>query len=169
MKKIILYNTIFLALSILLGVFASEHIKVSSLSSILLTLQNISAAVFTLAGIWIAYIYPEAISEFTDSSSKISLIKGTEHTQRIENLVLVIFASATVLLGILFYNFAISIFINNPYVIAHSLLFKSLAMGFVTYLSLIQTNTLLSVMWSNIAFVNRLHSFRIDKKLDDDL
>ena len=34
----------------------------SDIKDILSTLQNISAMIFTIAGIWLAYIYPKAIS-----------------------------------------------------------------------------------------------------------
>ena len=41
----------------------------NDIKDILSTLQNISVMIFTIAGIWLAYIYPKAISGIVKPSS----------------------------------------------------------------------------------------------------
>ncbi|WP_415679573.1 hypothetical protein, partial [Vibrio mytili] len=101
--KDILIQVAFLLISVAFAYLGSEFITLENLKNVIVTLQNVSAAVFTLAGIWVAYSYPEAISRFTNPE-KFSLIKGVEQTNRIRSLVLTIFSSALVLVGIVIFN-----------------------------------------------------------------
>lgn len=88
--KSILIQILYMAISVSIAYLGRHFITLSDLKDLTSTLQNVSAAVFTLAGIWVAYSYPEAIARFTNPK-KFSLIKGTEQTQRIRSLVLTIF------------------------------------------------------------------------------
>ncbi|HHQ4444725.1 TPA: hypothetical protein ACSP1W_004027, partial [Aeromonas veronii] len=72
MLRVFRTQIIFLIAGILVAYSCFEYVSYSGISSVMSVLQNISAAIFTIAGIWIAYIYPEAITSFTNSS-KVSL------------------------------------------------------------------------------------------------
>jgi hypothetical protein len=140
----------------------------SDLDGSLSTLQNLSAAIFTLAGIWVAYLYPQAILAFTNSK-KISLLKGIENTRRVEELVLVIFLSAVVLLAILVFNLTSGIAKNMPFVISNYEVFKKISIVVVLYLSFLQFKSLVSIMSSNIRFINDLHKTKNEQKAHQDL
>ncbi|WP_413525724.1 hypothetical protein [Photobacterium phosphoreum] len=156
----------------LLGSFAIAYVTVgtlsiNNLSPMLGTLQNISAAVFTLAGIWIAYSYPEAISAYTNPN-KVILAAGDE-TKRIENLVLIILTSAFVIIGILMFNMSVIILQPLEFIQAHKESFKLLAITLVIYLVIIQVVAILTVMLTNIQFVNELHKKNTENIANRDL
>ena len=73
----ILRHFIYISVGISAGYFSMDILTYKDFNPAVSVLQNISAAVFTLSGIWIAYLYPQAISSIT-SSSKVGLLKGSE-------------------------------------------------------------------------------------------
>lgn len=160
-------HSMFLIASFAIAFTTAETLKIDDLSAVLGTLQNISAAVFTLAGIWIAYSYPEAISAYTNPD-KIVLASG-EETKRIENLVLIILASAYVIIGILAFNLSLALIQPIDYVQANKETFKMLAVTFVIYLALVQVFAILTVMLTNIQFVNELHKKNTETIANKDL
>lgn len=168
MKRWVIAQLTLIVISGFLAYLTGSYARSADLVPVLSTLQNISAAVFTLTGIWVAYMYPEAISVFT-SSDKVSLLKGSENVNRISDLVLIIFTSAFVLVGILVYNVVFLLFIHSELVVAHLHVFKTLAVAFVIYLSLNQLRAVFSIMSKNIMFVERLHSLRTEREVEDDL
>lgn len=163
MKLKIFFHFVIIILCVLISVVSHKYVKMSDLDSSLSTLQNLSAAIFTLAGIWVAYLYPQAILAFTNSK-KISLLKGIENTRRVEELVLVIFVSAFVLLAILVFNLTSGIAKNIPFVISYYEEFKEISIAIILYLSFLQFKSLVSIMSSNIRFINDLHKTKNEQK-----
>jgi len=147
---------------------SSDFLTKSDFEPSLAVLQNMSAAVFTLAGIWIAYLYPEAIKSFTNPK-KVSVLKGSDNAKRIENLVLIIFTSAFVLLGILFLNLAFPILEKSPVLAAYKGKLNVIYIGVVIYLSLNQMRAIWGIMVNNFEFVYRLSFLKTNQALSDDL
>lgn len=143
-------------------------VDISSFDPVLGTLQNISAAVFTLAGIWIAYSYPAAITAFS-SSDKVKILKGTENYDRVKKLVLTIFASAFVLVCILIINIVKPIVLNMT--IFNTCLdeFKIFFITFVIYLTLIQLKAILNIMVNNFNFVFTIATKKAEQKVVSEL
>lgn len=167
MKTIVIY-----ALGVLLSAFiatcTAEHMKITDLAPVISTLQNISAAVFTISGIWIAYIYPEAIIAFT-SPDKVNLLNGTESTKRIKELVLVVISSSVVLISTLIYNLGFAFFIRLDFVLANKTIFKVIGASFICFISFVQIKALWSIMLSNIMFVDKLYGLKTEREVDEDL
>ncbi|WP_139411058.1 hypothetical protein [Aeromonas veronii] len=138
------------------------------MSSILSTLQNISAAVFTIAGIWIAYIYPEAISSFTNPD-KIALLKGTESTEQVKSLVFTVITSASVLTCTLLFSLAAFLYKNSDIVVANKSFFVFISTTLVVYLSLNQTKAILGVILNTLRFVSKLFYLKTEREVNDDL
>ena len=90
-------------------------ITFDALDPMVSSLQNVSMAMFTLAGSWIAISYPQAISAYTDPE-KLTLLPSS-NTKRIVNLVLIILTSAFVMGALLSlewaYVFTNAIFIDG--------------------------------------------------------
>jgi hypothetical protein len=158
----------YLIFSGVIAFFTFKYVNMIELKSVIGTLQNIAAAVFTLAGIWIAYSYPQAIAAYTNPD-KVSIIKGTEETQRIEKLVLIILTSAFVIISILFYHLSSILLKNAPLIMENKNIFKYLSVMLLIYLSINQTKAILTVMISNIEFVNELYKKKTEKEADEDL
>ena len=96
-------HSLYVVFALFLGFSLFDHVGLNSLSPVLSKLQNLSAAVFTLSGIWVAYSYPQAISAYT-SPDTVKVIP-TDETKRIENLVLIIITSAYVISSLLIFDF----------------------------------------------------------------
>lgn len=157
-----------LLISIGLAFLTYDIVNIKDIAPIISTLQNISAAVFTLAGIWIAYMYPEAISVLTNSDN-VSLLKSGDHTKRIKSLVLVIFSSAFVLICTLIFNLSAFLFIKHSAVINNKDLFKILSITYVCFISLVQIKAISTIMINNIKFVDRLYRLETEKSVNEDL
>ncbi len=148
------------AISALIGFFTDSYIHASNLEPVLSILQNISIAVFTLAGIWLAYLYPESIAVYTGTKKRISDIGDIDAIRKIEKLVLKIIASAFILLGVLFYNLTLSFLGEVPIIIKNMNFLKFFAISFIVFLSIIEVWVILTLIKSNISFVNKLHNAR---------
>lgn len=168
MKKIYFIQASLLVMSFVMSWLSSGKISSSDLTSLLSTLQNISAAVFTIAGIWIAYIYPEAISSFTNPD-KIALIKGTESTEQVKSLVFTVIISASVLTCTLLFGVFSLLYKNSDLVIENKGFFVLISTTFVVYLSLNQTKAILSVIINTLRFVSKLFYLKTEREVNDDL
>ncbi len=166
-KSRAIFHTIYIGISLVIGSKVSSIISLSELTPVIGTLQNISAAVFTLAGIWIAYSYPQAISAYTSPNS-VKLIP-TDETKRIENLVLIVLTSAFVISSLLVYNLLYTSISKMTIPPDLSEYFRVIGASFIFYLSFLQLKAISVVMITNISFVNELHSKRTEKKAHDDL
>lgn len=166
-KSRLISHSIYIFISVLIGYFLVDIISLGDLKPIIGTLQNISAAVFTLAGIWIAYSYPQAIASYT--SPKTVTIIPNDETKRIENLVLIVLTSAFVISSLLIENMLYLLvyksFKNHAFI--HNL--NILAIASIFYLSFIQIKAVFIVMITNISFVNELHSKKTEREASDDL
>lgn len=163
----VISHSAYIGISILIGYYLVEIISLSDLKPIIGTLQNIAAAVFALAGIWIAYSYPQAIAAYT-SPTTVTVIPNNE-TKRIENLVLIVLTSAFVISSLLIANMLYLLLyksINNTLII-HKL--NIIAIASVFYLSFLQIKAVFIVMITNISFVNELHSKKTENEANNDL
>ncbi|CAA0113588.1 Uncharacterised protein [BD1-7 clade bacterium] len=165
-SRVLIHGT-FVFVSILLGYFAAHNVTLKDLSPVIGTLQNMSAAVFTLSGIWIAYTYPQAISAYT-SPDTVKVIPNDE-TKRIENLVLIILSSAFVISGLLSFNFVYLVMGNTDLYAANRDRFKIFGVAAIGYFSIVQLRAIITVMLTNISFVNELHNKRTERKANSDL
>lgn len=163
----ILRHFIYISVSILVGYYSMDILTYKDFNPAVSVLQNISAAVFTLSGIWIAYLYPQAISSIT-SSSKVGLLKGSEDAKRVENLVYVVSTSALVL----FFILLISVFEPIFYKVIPSdykVKLNCLIISCLFYLTIIQSISILKIIASNLDFVYRLSYKVTEKEVDDEL
>ncbi|WP_421419936.1 hypothetical protein ACN9JF_18385 (plasmid) [Pseudoalteromonas lipolytica] len=158
---------IYTLVSMIAGYYSMDILTYKDFNPAISVLQNISAAVFTLSGIWIAYLYPQAISSIT-SSSKVDLLKGSDDAKRVENLVYVVSTSALVLFFILLISIFEPIFYKViPFNYKGTINF--LIMSCLFYLTIIQSVSILKIIASNLDFIYRLSYKVTEKKVDDEL
>jgi hypothetical protein len=166
-KSRIVPHSFYIFVSLALGFFLVDNVLLGDLKPIMGTLQNIAAAVFTLAGIWIAYSYPQAIAAYTSPSS-VKIIP-TGETKRIENLVLIVLTSAFVISSLLLIN----MFYLLVYKVISDLdslyIFKALGISSIFYLVFLQLKSIFIIMITNVSFVNELHAKKTEKVANDDL
>jgi len=129
-------------------------------------LLNVSGVVFTVMGIWIALIYPAALSKIIDSD-KVVLVDFSElrtDTKRLEFLVFSVLKSAFIVVVILFSYLFRFIVINFEIYLEFLFLFKSFAVSVLALLFFMHMESIWHVVAANIMFINDLHKKdRIEK------
>lgn len=150
-----LVNVIAGLLLLLLSYFASEKFSYSDAKDILGALINISASVFTIVGLWVGFLYPNAMSSIVKDD--ISYIKNEKDSPRIEKLVYTIITSALVMAGILIFFLLKTTISATPLYKAHLQGFRFWGIFTVCYLSWMQLKCIFSIIASNLHFVNHLH------------
>ncbi len=161
------YHFGYLLVSVSLAYVTVDKVPLSELAPVIGTLQNISAAVFTLAGIWVAYSYPQAIAAYT-SPGQVKIIP-TDETKRIEGLVMIILTSAVVLCILLFHNLAFVLLGKTIINVESRWLLKLIGMSSIFYASFLQLKAISTVMITNVFFVNELHHKKTEREAHKDL
>lgn len=168
MKSLIAKIILIFALSLLSAFYAVDVVRLADVNELLSSMVDISSALFAAVGIWVAYLYPEAISVLT-SRENVTLLKGIDHTRKVEKLVVNMLVSASVLLTVLFFKVSYLLLHNVPLVVEYRYQLKSLAIFLIVMICLCQIYSLISLMLVNISFIDRLHSVKGERKANDDL
>jgi hypothetical protein len=133
-------------------------------------LLAISGMVFTIMGIWIAFIYPNAILRL-QAPSKIKNADFTqtlEDTRRLESIVGCIMKSAFVASAICLVFLIKILASSTPLYKENIQLVKSLVLGVVMFLTFLQGSAVVSVMYANFMFIEDLHRRREIRQGDND-
>lgn len=133
-------------------------------------LLAVSGMVFTIMGIWIAFVYPNAIKRLQDPE-KIKIADFTrtlQDTRRLESIVGSVLESASVASGITFVFLAKLLFSGTMLYKGHHLIFESTGIAFIIFLTLIQSSAVIGVIWSNYLFIDDLHVRREAQERNND-
>lgn len=173
---------------LIIAFWVGNSFTYSDIKDILSTLQNISAMIFTIAGIWLAYIYPKAISvmmkpsilsdeikpnsdgEIVRPELKISSEQKEAMLKDVDRITLIVEAivvSALVLLSILLINVTKPIFSNLAVVKNHIETFSEVGCFITLTLVYFQIVSLISILKSNAVFINDIHNEKNKKELDE--
>lgn len=130
----------------------------------------ISGMVFTIMGIWIAFIYPNAILRL-QAPNKIKNADFTqtlEDTRRLESIVGCIMKSAFVASALCLVFLVKILASSTPFYKEHIQLVKSLVLGGAVFLTILQGSAVVSVMYANFMFIEDLHRRRENRQGDND-
>ncbi|HIF9354082.1 TPA: hypothetical protein ACX6RJ_002087 [Photobacterium damselae] len=156
---------------LLLGIISYQiqhNFNYNSLKDLIDILKNASAMIFTIVGIWIAYIYPNAITAIVKPES-IGIIAGEQDARRIEMLVGIIITSALIIIGIILFFASKSIIGELSWYAENRYWIKPFGITVILSLSYLQILSITKVIFSNIMFLNDLHSKLNQKKIEDQL
>lgn len=157
-------NFVALFLSITLSYASYEHFTYNDAKEIFGVLINISAAIFTIVGLWIGVLYPTAMSSIVNDD--VSYIKNEQDSPRVEKLVYTIITSATIMIGILTF-FLIRTYLHNyDFYKLNIDKFRYLSLVFVVFLSWMQIKCVISLILTNLKFANQLHGRLTKAKMD---
>ncbi len=160
------WDVIALVIIAVLIYFLKDSLRFGDVKDVVGTLQSISAAIFTIVGLWVGFLYPNAIQGIV--SDNIDYIKNTKDAPRIERLIYVIIVSAFVMLGTLVF-YMIKALIGNSNIYTECKWFiKYIALVFVFSLCWLQSRCIFSVIISNFRFANNLYSRINESKLKHD-
>ncbi|WP_417534197.1 hypothetical protein [Marinobacterium stanieri] len=158
----------FIVIGALAGIYIPSGIVYSDFEPVIDGLQDISVMVFTIMGIWVAFLYPSAMQAVTDPD-KVAVIDSGENTTRLEDLITAILISAFVLLALLCFTYGHMLIKGTDFYKNESARVISFSVSYITYLCLVQSKAVFSVIVSNIRFINKLHSHRNEQLLKKDL
>ena len=168
MHKRIITHVVLLSACVIFFYYSGIRLDIAKTSNILSSLQNIMSAIFALTGIWLAISYPEAINSYINPK-KVSLLKGSERTKRIEKITLTIFGTAYALVFSLLIQWANVIFeellTKNVFENVYTIVCSSL----LAYISIIVIRGLLAILFINFQIANDLHDKKDEAEAIKDL
>lgn len=149
--------------------FMSYHIQdnysYDNLKDLVDILKNASAMIFTIVGIWLAYIYPNAITAIVKPES-VEYVAGEQDAKRIEMLVGIIITSAMIIIGIILFFASKTILSSFDWYSESRYWIKPFGFSFIFFLSYLQIISISKVIFSNIMFLNDLHTKLNQKEIE---
>lgn len=135
------------------------------------SLSGISGMVFTIMGIWIAFLYPNAISRIANPEKLVSkdFTESKSEAKRLESIVGAIMTSAIVAVLASIIILAKTVLVSTSIYVTHEIHFRAAAISLATFLTLIQLESVFHVVLSNIMFINDLHFKRQNRQADEEL
>lgn len=132
-------------------------------------LQNTSAMIFTIMGIWIAYVYPNAVLSIVQPS-KVTAIFSEADLERVKLLVGVVILSAFIL-ALLLIGVSARILISKTEVFERNKeLFTGAGLSFILAITYVQLFCMYAVIASSVNFIIDLKNLKtkqaLSKKLD---
>ena len=168
--RLITYGVVLVSLTT--GIFYLEiNYSFDELKDYLNVLLAASGMVFTIMGIWIAFLYPNALQrlvnpqkiENADFSSTLS------ETKRLESLVGSVLKSAFVVIAIMLVFIGKILFGRLSFVALNLDTIKAITISFVVFVTYLQLEAFFHVMYSNVLFISDLHKKREDREADADI
>lgn len=133
-------------------------------------LLNVSGCVFTIMGIWVAYLYPDALIRITsDNVSSADFSEAQENSARLKTMVGSIIISALVAMAIIYVFLGKTLISNTNFYQTHRLDIKYLAITTIIYATLLQTLSVFYVIRSNFLFLIEFHEKRVRRERNDDV
>lgn len=169
-KKILVYTLLFLGAIVLFFQF-ELNTSYSDFKETVHLLFNISSMVFTLMGIWIAFLYPNALQRLVNPSKieHVDFSESLNEAKRLESIVGSVLKSAIVAISIMLI-FVIRLFLSeSQFYLDNYKLVQSIAVSTVIVLSGLQLESIFHVVKSNVMFINDLHKKREDREADNDV
>ena len=134
-------------------------------------LTAVSGMVFTIMGIWIAFLYPNAMSLIVSPERLVArdFSESRSDAKRLESIVGAVMASAIVMLAVLLMAL-VKIFLQAaPFYLTFKLELKSGALAILVFFTFVQLESVLNVVISNVMFINDLHFRRQERQSDEEM
>lgn len=149
-------NMVILLIIIFLVYITYKKVVINDVKDIISTLQSISAAIFTIVGLWVGFLYPNAIAGVVNDN--VDYIKNTKDAPRVEKLIYVIIISAIVMMSTLLFYMSKLLLVNTSFYAMNKDAVKFLALTLIFFMCWLQIKCILSLILSNINFANNLHA-----------
>jgi hypothetical protein len=134
-------------------------------------ISAVSGMVFTIMGIWIAFLYPNAMSRIINSKKLIAadFSESQSDSKRLESIVGAVMTSALVMLGVLLITLAKIIIQMMPFYMEYRIEFKAIALSTLIFITFLQLEAVINVVLSNVMFINDLHFKRQARQSDEEM
>jgi hypothetical protein len=133
-------------------------------------LLNVSGVVFTLMGIWIAFLYPNALRRIVDPEriATADFSESAGESVRLTAIVGSVLKSAVVVIAIMAMTLLKVVLPHIEALMLHIVLVKQVALAISATMFLIQAEAIFEVMMANILFLNDLHIKRAERQVDNE-
>lgn len=151
--------------------YGALNVNYQGYRDVLNSLLAVSAMMFTIMGIWIAFLYPNALRRISDPE-KIEVADFSDtvsETRRLEGLVASVLASLFIASFIVVIFFLKAALYNSEFYLSFKVYFKSGAASVLSLLVMVQFEAVAYIAYSNVAFINELHGKRQDREMDRDI
>lgn len=134
-------------------------------------LISVSGMVFTIMGIWIAFLYPNALQRLVNPTKIVTADFSEElnEAKRLESIVGSILKSAFVLVTLMVIFLLKLVIFKTDFYLSYRLLFKCASLTIVIVLSYAQIEAVFQVMKANLLFINDLHFKREQREVDEEI
>ena len=167
-KNTVVWHVLVMALVTCISYSFRSDIVFSDVESLISILQSTSAMIFTIMGIWIAYVYPNAVLRIVQPS-KIMAMFAEEDVKRVKLLVGIVVISACIL-ALLILGMAAKTFIVKTEVFTqNSNLFSAIGIWWLLILTYAQLFCIYAVIASSFNFIIDLKNLEIKRKLSEKL
>lgn len=142
-----------------------------SLKEYLIFLSTVSGMIFTIMGIWVAWIYPNALKRLmiSDKLTIADFSQSKLESRRLESIIASMLASLLVVATIIIIIFLLLLDIQNLNIENIQTKLKTILFITVFILTIIQLDAIICVIFSNIMFINDIYHIRKIKSEDQDL
>lgn len=167
-KNTVVWHVIVVALVTYISYSFRSDIVFSDVESLISILQNTSAMIFTIMGIWIAYVYPNAVLRVVQPS-KIVAIFAEEDVKRVKLLVGVVVISACIL-ALLVCGITIKAFLVKTEMYSqYTNVFTAIGLWWLLALTYAQLFCIYAVIASSVNFIIDLKNLEVKRKLSEKL
>lgn len=133
-------------------------------------LLNVSGSVFTIMGIWVAYLYPDALVRITSRNvSSGDFSEARENSSRLKTMVGSIIISALVAVAVVYVFLGKTLFSSTIFYHDNRAEIKSFAISIIILATAFQTISIFYVIRSNFLFLVEFHEKRVKHEKEDDV
>lgn len=163
----------YFAVAVVFGALALKlkiDFKYEDFKDYLVLISGVSGMVFTIMGIWIAFLYPNAVSRIVDPNKIVAadFSESQSDSKRLESIVGAIAAAGVVMIAALVITLTKVILFLSPFYLEHRIYIKSGALSLALFMTLLQMESVFKVLLANIMFINDLHFKRQARESEED-
>ncbi|MBE1275645.1 hypothetical protein [Enterovibrio baiacu] len=145
----------------------NANISTDGIKDFVSVLQNVSAMIFAIVGLWVSSTYPTTVTSLTQRSDKVKNGDFGENTKRLELLVTVLVVSAAVMASLLIFQAAKMILPGLIDLKPHLLTLKYISVSILFGLGACQFMAVIYVIVINVTYINDLYKKIHNKDIDD--
>ena len=166
--KATVWHVLVFALVLWISFSYRNDLTYADMEPLLSILQNTSAMVFTIMGIWIAYLYPNAIIRILQPS-KVEAVFSEEDEERVIQIVGVVALSAAVIGLLIIGTAAVPLLAKSSLYHGYPAFVKGTGLFLIFTLCYAQLFSVYIVFASNLNFIIHIGNLRTKQKLNQRL
>lgn len=167
-KSSLMLHFLMFAVITILGFVCSSKFTMSNASQLISVMQNGTAMIFTVLGIWLAYIYPNVILKITQPD-KFDVLFTEEDSQSVTMIVSVIICSAFIMVALIIGSAAWPIVSAFDFLIQNRDIIKGVGLSSLLILVYVLLCCIYLVIITNLNFLihlkNQQNKRELEKKL----